>query len=141
MLAKTLGSQSFRTASAAFRVLLAASSLAVFSGQAAAETYTIKMGTDRGLLKFQPNKLTVRPGDTIVWELNKLAPHSVVFDPAKVPGQDKALAESLSHKKLLLSPGQKVETRFPDNAPVGTYGFYCAPHRGAGMTGVITVAE
>lgn len=126
---------------AVLTVLLVVSSFAVFTPTASAETHTIKLGSDKGLLQFEPSKLTIKPGDTIVWLNNKVPPHNVVFDAVKNPTQDKALAESLSHSKLLLNPGQNVETTFPADAPVGEYNFYCAPHRGAGMAGKITVAS
>ncbi|WP_413172987.1 plastocyanin [Anabaena azotica] len=124
---------------AVLTVLLVVSSFAVFAPTASAETYTIKLGSDKGLLQFQPKALTIKPGDTIEWVNNKLAPHNVVFDAAKNPAKDKALAASLSHTKLLLNPGQKVTTTFPADAPTGDYLFYCTPHRGAGMAGKITV--
>jgi plastocyanin len=91
------------------------------------------------LLAFQPKQLTVKPGDTIEWINNKVPPHNVVFDSAKNPAHDKALATALSHTKLLLNPGQKQTTTFPADAPAGDYTFYCQPHRGAGMVGKITV--
>lgn len=124
---------------AVLTMILVVSSFAIFAPNAAAETYQVKLGSDKGMLSFQPTKLTVKPGDTIEWVNNKLAPHNVVFDPAKIPGQDKALADSLSKTKLLLNPGQKVTTTFPEDAPAGEYVFYCQPHRGAGMVGKIVV--
>jgi plastocyanin len=120
---------------------LAVSTLVLFTPTASAETYTIKLGTDKGLLKFEPSKLTIKPGDTIKWVNNKVPPHNIVFDPVKNPGKDKALAKSLSHSKLLLNTSQSVTSTFPADAPAGDYTFYCAPHRGAGMAGKITVAS
>lgn len=125
---------------AVLTVLLVVSSFAIFTPTASAETYTIKLGSDKGMLQFEPKQLTVKPGDTVVWLNNKVPPHNVVFDPVKNPAQDKALAESLSHSKLLLNPKQTVETVIPADAPAGEYTFYCAPHRGAGMVGKLTVA-
>lgn len=124
---------------AVLTVLLVVSSFAIFTPTASAETYQIKLGSDKGLLQFQPKTLPIKPGDTIEWVNNKLAPHNVVFDKAKNPTKDAALAESLSHTKLLLNPGQKVTTTFPADAPAGEYTFYCTPHRGAGMAGKIIV--
>ena len=106
-------------------LVLAVSTLVLFTPTASAETYTIKLGTDRGLLKFEPSKLTIKPGDTIKWVNNKVPPHNIVFDPVK----------------LLLNSRQSVTTTFPADAPAGDYTFYCAPHRGAGMAGKITVAS
>jgi plastocyanin len=124
---------------AVLTVILVVSSFAVFTPSASAETYQVKLGTDKGLLQFQPKSLTIKPGDTIEWVNNKVPPHNVVFDKAKNPTKDADLAKTLSHTKLLLNPGQKQTTTFPADAPVGDYTFYCAPHRGAGMVGKITV--
>jgi plastocyanin len=124
---------------AVLTVFLVVSSFAVFTPSASAETYQVKLGSDKGLLQFQPKSLTIKPGDTIEWVNNKVPPHNVVFDKAKNPSKDAALAKALSHTKLLLNPGQKQTTTFPADAPVGDYTFYCAPHRGAGMVGKITV--
>lgn len=120
-------------------LVLVASSFALFTPTAAAETYKVKLGSDKGMLVFDPPKLTVKPGDTIEWINNKVAPHNIVFDVAKLPNKDADLAKRLSHKQLMMSPGQETETTIPNDAPPGDYVFYCEPHRGAGMIGKITV--
>lgn len=124
---------------AVLTILLVVSSFAVFTPSAAADTYKIKLGSDKGLLVFEPKTLTIKPGDTVEWVNNKVPPHNVVFDKAKNPGKSADLAKALSHKKLLLNPGKSAKTTFPADAPDGDYTFYCEPHRGAGMIGKITV--
>ncbi|MCC5605482.1 plastocyanin [Nostoc sp. CHAB 5834] len=124
---------------AVLTILLVVSSFAVFTPSASAETYKVKLGSDKGMLAFEPKKLTIKPGDTVEWVNNKVPPHNVVFDAAKNPAKDAVLAKSLSHKNLLMSAGQKEATTFPADAPAGDYTFYCEPHRGAGMVGTITV--
>lgn len=124
---------------AVLTIFLVVSSFAVFTPSAAAETYTIKLGSNKGMLAFEPSKLTIKPGDTVKWVNNKVPPHNVVFDPTKNPGKDAVLAKALSHKGLMMNPGQIKETTFPANSPAGDYTFYCEPHRGAGMVGKITV--
>jgi len=120
--------------------LLVVSSLFLAPAPASADTITVKMGADNGMLKFDPDKITAKPGDTIKWVINKVPPHNVVFDVANVPGGDKALATSLSHKKLEMTPGSSFELTIPADAPAGDYSYYCEPHRGAGMVGKVTVA-
>lgn len=120
--------------------LLVVGSLFMSAAPASADTVTIKMGADNGMLAFEPSKVTVKPGDTVKWVINKVPPHNVVFDAANVPGGDKALATSLSHKKLEMAPGSSFELTIPADAPAGEYSYYCEPHRGAGMVGKITVA-
>lgn len=120
-------------------MLLVVSSFALFNPPAAAETYKVKLGSDKGMLVFDPAKLTIKPGDTVEWVNNKVPPHNVVFDAAKNPGKSADVAKNLSHKQLLMTPGQEVKTTFSADTPAGDYSYYCEPHRGAGMIGKITV--
>ena len=106
---------------------------------AAAEAYTVKMGADNGLLVFQPVNLTVKPGDTVNWVVNKVPPHNVIFDDKAIPGKDKDLAKSLSHPQLEMAPGKGYELTIPKDLAAGEYSYFCAPHRGAGMIGKLTV--
>ncbi|PSB33537.1 plastocyanin [Chlorogloea sp. CCALA 695] len=116
------------------------SSFALFTPSAAAENYQVKLGSDKGMLVFDPAKLTIKSGDTVEWVNNKVPPHNVVFDAANNPTKSADVAKGLSHKQLLMTPGQSVKTTFSETAP-GDYTYYCEPHRGAGMIGKITVAE
>lgn len=119
--------------------LLVVSSFVLSASPASAETYSVKMGGDNGMLVFQPDKITVKPGDTVKWVINKVPPHNVVFDDKTIPGQDKALTKSLSHPQLEMSPGSSFELSIPKDIAPGEYTYYCAPHRSAGMVGKITV--
>lgn len=93
----------------------------------AADTYTVKMGTDKGELKFDPPSLTIKKGDTVKWENNKLAPHNVVFEGS---------GAKYTHKGLVFAPKESFKQTFD---AAGTYTYYCEPHRGAGMKGKIIV--
>ncbi|MBE9043676.1 plastocyanin [Pleurocapsales cyanobacterium LEGE 10410] len=93
---------------------------------AAADTVEVKMGSDNGMLKFVPETVTIKEGDTVKWTNNKMSPHNVVFENAS----DK------SHKNLVFSPGEGYESTFSES---GEYSYYCEPHRGAGMVGKIVV--
>ena len=136
---KMIASSLRRFSLALLTIFLVVSSFTVFAPSASAETYTVKLGSDKGMLVFQPKQLTVKPGDTIEWLNNKVPPHNVVFDGAKNPTKSITVAKDLSHKKLLMSPGQKTTTTFPADTPPGDYTFYCEPHRGAGMVGKVIV--
>ena len=110
--------------------LLVAASFVFSPNPAFAETYTVKMGADSGNpLQFVPSTVTVKPGDTIKFVMNKLAPHNAVFDGSKIP----------SHKDLLFGPGQSYSSTIPADAAPGEYPFYCEPHRGAGMQGKVII--
>jgi plastocyanin len=93
---------------------------------AAADSVTVKMGADNGALKFEPSTVTIKAGDTVKWVNNKAFPHNVVVDGHS----------ELSHSKLMMKPQQEVTSTFDEP---GTYDYYCAPHRGAGMTGKVIV--
>lgn len=109
--------------------------VALTATSAVAETYSIKMGADNGMLKFVPDTLTIQPGDTLNFVMNKLAPHNVVFEK----GPEGSDFKAFSSNKLLFSPGQTYHITFPQDVPSGVYQYYCQPHRGAGMVASITV--
>ena len=105
--------------------------LACFAAPAAnAATQTVEMSPS---LQFQPNSVTAAPGDTIVWNNAAGLPHNIVFeDSSKF---DSASMETLGK---LQGKGQ-VELTLPKDLPAGEYGYFCTPHRGAGMVGKIVV--
>lgn len=115
-------------------LLLVVSSFFLSISPAAAETVTVKMGTDAGGLGFEPSTVTIKAGDEVKWVNNKLSPHNVVFATGdKVP---EAVATKLSHKGLAFSAGESFSSTFTEP---GTYEYYCEPHRGAGMVGKVIV--
>jgi plastocyanin len=137
---KSMTSIAKRVCLAFAAVLLVVGSFFFSADPAAAASYTVKMGADNGMLSFDPANLSVKPGDTVNFVINKVPPHNVVFDVANVPEGAKDLAKSLSHKKLEMGAGDTIEVSIPKDAPAGTYTYYCEPHRGAGMVGKLTVA-
>ena len=91
-----------------------------------AATVEVKLGSDSGMLAFEPSTVNIKAGDTVKFVNNKMAPHNAVFD-----GHDE-----LSHSDLAFAPGESWEETF---STAGTYDFYCEPHRGAGMVGKVIV--
>lgn len=121
-------------------VVLVLGSFLLTAAPASAETVTIKMGADNGMLMFDPSSVTVHAGDTVKWMNNKLPPHNIMFDDKTIPGADKAaVASELSHADLMFSPGETYEVTFTGDMAPGTYTYFCAPHRGAGMVGKIVL--
>ena len=45
-------------------------------------------------------------------------------------------ADAISNEDTFNAPGEKYSLKL---STPGTYGYYCAPHQGAGMVGKITV--
>ncbi|MFM7471856.1 MAG: plastocyanin [Nodosilinea sp.] len=125
-------------------VVVMVGALTLVSAPASATNYKVKMGNDAGLLVFEPSVLTVKPGDTVTWVNNKMAPHNVIFDAAATPGEKdsaKELTDAISHTQLTFSPGESYSTAFTDAMPAGTYAYYCAPHRGAGMVAKVILEK
>ena len=113
-----------RSLAAACVALLLVLSFGVTSVQA--KTVEVKLGTDAGMLAFEPSTVNISAGDSVKFVNNKLAPHNAVFDGH----------EELSHPDLAFAPGESWEETF---AAAGNYDFYCEPHRGAGMVGKVVV--
>ncbi|MBC1260111.1 plastocyanin [Synechococcus sp. BSF8S] len=105
-------------------LLLLVSFASVQPAQAA--TVEVKLGTDAGMLAFEPSVITISKGDTVRFVNNKLAPHNAVFDGH----------EELSHSTLAFAPGESWEETFSE---AGSYDYWCEPHRGAGMVGKVIV--
>lgn len=107
---------------------------------AAVETeHEVKMGSDNGMLAFVPKSLTISPGDTVDWVINKVPPHNVVFDTAPMDTAQKETVKDFPKPKLMIAAGDTYTITFPADAPPGRYPYYCTPHRGAGMVGEIVV--
>lgn len=124
-----------RSAMARAAGLAAGVSVAAVSQPAyAAETKSVMMGSDSGQLVFVPAKTTICSGDTVKWTNNKGGPHNVVFDEDAIPsGVDQ---ESISMDDQLGEEGDTFSMKF---TTTGSYEYYCEPHRGAGMNGVLVV--
>jgi len=101
----------------------------------AAETKTVKMGSDSGQLVFVPDEIKICAGDTVTWVNNKGGPHNVVFDEEGIP--DGVSQESISMDDQLGDEGATYSKKFDVK---GSYDYYCEPHRGAGMNANMVVA-
>merc|ERR1719460_2820137 len=101
----------------------------------AAETKMVKMGADSGQLVFVPDEVKICKGDSVTWVNNKGGPHNVVFDEEAIP--DGVSVESISMDGQLGDEGETYTKKF-DTA--GTYGYFCEPHRGAGMVATLVVS-
>ncbi len=107
-------------------VVLFAGALFAVAPNALAESHSVEMSS---MLKFAPETVTAKAGDTIVWSNPAGLPHNVVFEDAS-----KFDAAKVKQLGQLLGKGE-AEFTLPSDLPAGTYTYYCAPHRGAGMAG------
>ena len=101
----------------------------------AAETKTVKMGSDSGQLVFVPAEIKVCKGDTVTWVNNKGGPHNVVFDEEAIP--DGVKVDDISMDDQLGDEGATFSKKFD---VAGAYKYFCEPHRGAGMNGDLVVS-
>lgn len=103
-------------------------------------------------LVFDPDSLTIAPGDTVVWENVGSIGHSVTAYAEEIPEDAEYFAsgdfdaEQAARSAYTagdpdsgdIAGGQTYEHTFE---VVGTYGYFCIPHESAGMVGQITVQE
>jgi plastocyanin len=100
----------------------------------AAETKTVKMGSDAGQLVFVPDEVKICKGDSVTWVNNKGGPHNVVFDEEAIPaGVD---VEKISMDDQLGDEGATFTMKLD---VAGKYSYFCEPHRGAGMNAEVIV--
>jgi plastocyanin len=115
-------------------VLAGLVSVGVMSTPFVANAADVKLGSDGGQLVFVPDEVTIKVGESVTWSGNKGMPHNVVFDEDEAPaGADLA---ALNHEDMINDEGEKVTSKF---TTAGKYPYYCEPHRGAGMNGVVNV--
>lgn len=122
-----------------------AAAVAGTTGTAAAQegtTHTVDM-TD-GLV-FDPDSISIEPGDTVVWENVGSVGHSVTAYEDGIPdeaeffasgGFDGEQAARNAYPEGEVGGGGSFEQTFEVQ---GTYDYFCIPHEGAGMLGTIEV--
>lgn len=89
-------------------------------------------------LKFVPNTLRVKVGDTVEWRNIGSYPHTVTADPGLASTPENialpAGVQPFSSERL----GAKQTFRYTF-AKAGTYKYVCLPHEGSGMLGTVIV--
>lgn len=131
----------------------AGAALAVGSGGASAQattdreptTYTVEM-TDQ--LVFDPEEVTVAPGDTVVWVNVGAVGHSVTAYEDRIPEDaayfdsadagSEAAARRAYPQQGDIAEGESYSHTFDAE---GTYDYFCIPHETVGMLGSVRVVE
>lgn len=85
----------------------------------------VTMGSGGNLI-FDPSDVTINAGDTIHFVNNMLPPHNIIVEGRA----------DLSRESLMFNPGESQDILFAD---AGDYNFFCGPHQGAGMIGIVHV--
>lgn len=129
----TTGSNDSNSATAVARVSSGMNGLAA-AGQAVDAT-TVKITAQNA---FDPAKVTIPTGGSVVWVNAAAAPHSATFDPAKAASKsDVALPEGAQpFDSGLIQPGQSWTHRF---TTAGTYQYVSAANEVPTMKGTVIV--
>ncbi len=93
---------------------------------------TVKVGSG-GNLSFEPEALTVHPGQTVAWEWRSNN-HNIVVEDQPGGADWKGTPGSSSE---IYNDGYRYTHTFET---VGEYEYFCQPHEAAGMTGSVTVS-
>lgn len=98
---------------------------------------TVKM-TDQ--LRFVPERLTLKVGDTVIWRNQETVSHTVTSDAAKAADKTHASvpAGAESWDSGMIEGGKTFERKFE---VAGEYTYFCIPHESAGMLGTLIVEE
>lgn len=99
-------------------------------------------------LVFDPDELPVGVGGTVIWENDSSVEHTVTAYDDEVPDDADYFASGG------VGSEQAARDAYPDGGGIpagesyehtfetkGTYEYFCIPHEGAGMKGVIQVSE
>ena len=84
----------------------------------------VTMGLGGGLV-FEPAELSINAGETVRF-VNDLLNHNVIVGDHP----------EFSHEDLAFGTGESFEITFNE---AGDYDYWCEPHKGAGMVGIIHV--
>lgn len=89
-------------------------------------------------MKFDPDTVTIEAGQTVLWENTSLLAHSVTADPEKATLEGSV---SLPDKAEPFNSGimDPEETFVHTFKHPGKYVYFCIPHEGAKMIGVVIV--
>lgn len=114
----------------------------LLAGPAAGQaTHVVRMVADasKDEYRFEPAVVTARPNDVVVFRVVSGPPHSVVFESEGLSvGARGALNSAMPARSgdlsspLLTRVGKEFRMVVPQ-LPVGSYPFYCLPHRAYDM--------
>ncbi|MFD1686838.1 plastocyanin/azurin family copper-binding protein [Halobellus litoreus] len=110
-------------------------------------THRIDMTDD---LVFDPDSITIAPGDTIVWETVGTVGHSVTAYEDEIPGEAAYFAsggfDNEADARGAYSAGDPESGDVPEGETYqhtfeveGTYEYFCIPHESVGMLGTVDV--
>jgi plastocyanin len=135
-----------------FAILIGGSALLLIAGATSAEAQrrqVVRMEAvpEKDTYRFTPARITARPGDILVFQAARGAPHSIVFEGADLSeATHEAMNGAMGRRTgdlsspLLTAEGAEYRIVVPRVAP-GVYHFYCLPHRAYDMRGELSITK
>jgi plastocyanin len=89
-------------------------------------------------LRFEPARVTVAVGATVLWQNDSSVPHTVTADPARArtAGNVQLPSGAESFESESVPQGQSYTRQL---TVAGEYRYVCRIHEGSGMVGIVTV--
>jgi len=125
-----------KIAASAALALLIGVAVSTVATVAYAETAVVQMkfDEDSGDLYFDPAKVFINPGDTVVWlQVDADNEHNVAAYPSLIPEGTQPF-----ESQMMTRVGESWSMTFDK---VGSYFYHCHPHEAAGMKGLIVVGR
>jgi len=135
-----------------FAILIGGCTLLLVAGASSAEAQRrqvvrLEAVPEKDTYRFTPARITARPGDLLVFQAVRGAPHSIVFEGADLSeATHEAMNGAMGRRTgdlsspLLPSEGAEYRMVVPRVAP-GVYHFYCLPHRAYDMRGELHITK
>ena len=99
-------------------------------------------------LVFDPDSITIAPGDTIVWENVGSVGHSVTAYEEEIPGEASYFASGGFDGEQAARDAYPEQGNIPGGESYshtfdveGEYGYMCIPHEQVGMVGTVIVSS
>ena len=112
---------------------------------AAGSVIRVRMLQNGARYTFDPANFTVKQGDIVEFVNASGFPHNVEFEATKIPaGAADVLNRNMPNRlgnvqgPMMTQANATYRVSFA-GAPVGTYEYFCLPHKALNMKGVITV--
>ena len=100
----------------------------------------VALGGPKGELAFIPDRLRIKPRDTVTWVLQSAGHTATAYHPATNNAFPLRIPEGAApfDSPLLFEQGKTFQWTFEQE---GVYNYYCRPHEGSGMVGIVVVGN
>jgi plastocyanin len=109
------------------------------------QTIRLTRSSDGSVFRFDPERVTVKPGDLVEFAVESGGPYVVGFEPAGLDPRSRALLAAVLPEgggelrgPVLAHPGSRFRMAVPALAP-GSYRFVCLTHVSYRMAGTLIV--